>query len=379
MPKIADTALATSLPALDICKGFALFPDLGTARAGININTATSKLIDIKTPILTWRITLGVDLSLMAGVCGPAYGTIMRYSAIDYDATRLTMALDSDQTDAGLIFGLGLAINYTFQLETISMRWVSDGWNSRLESSWQLTENSRFTVNFDLLGMLLEFILGKLGKVGQKIQQVQNVFQAIGGSFAIYGSETDVIASGRGKYTVSPQLDLPINIIGLLKKIAAVDAVVTALEKINIFISVGPIITLVIPIDFEVTGYAVDSCRYTGALTWTDDGVTAAYASGTVPGEAKQLSVDIRHVAAQRFGLKVGIFFDFNFLKVLSINKQVTYDMPDLLKLGIKFNPVTNTLSNKAGGQTVSLAAMTSGSDEDEYEVVFAACGRESS
>lgn len=372
MPKIADTALATSLPALDICKGFALFPALGTARAGVNINTATSKLIDIKTPILTWRITLGVDLSLMAGVCGPAYGTIMRYSAIEYDATKLTMALDSDQTDAGLIFGLGLAINYTFQLETITMRWVSDGWNSRLESSWQLTENSRFTVNFDLLGMLLEFILGKLGKVGQKIQQVQNVFQAIGGSFAIYGSASDVIASGRGKYTVSPQLDLPINIIGLLKKIGAVDAVVTALEKINIFISVGPIITLVIPIDFQITGYAVDSCRYTGALTWTDDGVTAAYASGTVPGEAKQLSVDIRHVAAQRFGLKVGIFFDFNFLKVLSINKQVTYDMPDLLKLGIKFNPVTNTLSNKAGGQTVPLAAQTTALDENEYEVVFA-------
>ncbi|MGH7790213.1 MAG: hypothetical protein ACRERC_25320 [Candidatus Binatia bacterium] len=378
MPKIANTALATSLPALDICKGFALFPGLGAARAGININTATSKLIDIKTPILTWRITLGVDLSLMAGVCGPSYGTIMRYSDIEYDATKLTMALDSDQTDAGLIFGLGLAINYTFQLETITVRWISDGWNSRLESNWQLTDNTSFRINFDLLAMLLEFILGKLGKVGQKITQVQNVFQAIGGSFAIYGSESDVIASGRGKYTVSPQLDLPINIIGLLKKFAAVDAVVTALEKINIFISVGPIFSLVIPIDFQITGYAVDSGRYQ-SLTWTDDGVTATYSSGTVSGEAKQLSVDIRHVAAQRFGLKVGIFFDFNFLKVLSVNKQVTYDMPDLLKFGIKFDPVTNTLSNKAGGQTVPLAAMTSALDENEYEVVFASCGHASS
>ena len=60
MPKIADTVLATSLPAVDICKGFALFPGLGTARAGVNVNTAASKLIDINTPILTWRITLGL-------------------------------------------------------------------------------------------------------------------------------------------------------------------------------------------------------------------------------------------------------------------------------------------------------------------------------
>ena len=52
----------------------------------------------------------------MAGVCGPAYGTIMRYTDIEYDATKLKMGLDSDQTDAGLIFGLGLAINYSFQL-----------------------------------------------------------------------------------------------------------------------------------------------------------------------------------------------------------------------------------------------------------------------
>lgn len=372
MPKIANTALATSLPALDICKGFALFPGLGTARAGVNINTATSKLIDIKTPILTWRITLGVDVSLMAGVCGPAYGTIQRYTDIEYDGTKLTMGLDSDQTDAGLIFGLGLAINYTFQLETITVRWVSDGWNSRLESNWQLTENTGFTINFDLLALLLEFILGKLGKVGNKIQAVQNVFQAAYGSFSIYGSESDVIASGKGKYTVSPQLDLPINIIGLLRKIAAVDAVVTALEKISIFISVGPIVSLVIPVDFEITGFAVDGGRYNQSLTWTEDGVTANYTSGVVPDVAQNLSVDIKHVAAQRFGLKVGVFFDFNFLKVLSVNKQVTYDMPDLLKLGLKFTPVMNTLSNKAGGQTVPLRAMDMAMEDNEYEVVFA-------
>src|SRR5262245_14990889 len=307
----------------------------------------------------------------MAGVCGPAYGTIQRYSDIEYDATKLKMGLDSDQTDAGLIFGLGLAINYSFQLQTLTLRWIDDGWNSRLESNWKLTENTSFRINFDLLGLLLEFILGKLGGVGQRIQQVQNVFQAIGGSFAIYGSESDVIAAGRGKYTVSPQLDLPINIIGLLKKIAAVNAVVTALEKINIFISVGPMFTLIIPVDFEITGYAVDGVRYDKALTWTETGVTATYNSGTVPGVAQRLSVDIRHVAAQRFGLKVGIFFDFNFLKVLSINKQMTYDMPDLLKFGLRFAPITNTLSNKAGSQVQASAADIE-LDDNEYEVVFA-------
>ena len=371
MPKIADTALATSLPSIDICKGFALFPGVANARAGVNLNTATSKLIDINTPILTWRITLGADVSLMAGVCGPAYGTIMRYKDIEYDATKLKMTLDSDQTDAGLIFGLGLTINYSFQLETLTFRWIDDGWNSRLQSNWQLTERTGFRINFDLLAILLEIILGKLGKVGQKIAQVQNVFQAIGGSFSIYGSESDVIASGGGKYTVSPQLDLPINIIGLLRKIAGVDAVISALEKINIYISVGPIISLLIPVDFQITGYAVDGVRYDKSLAWTEDGVTATYASGTVSDVAKQLSVDIRHVAGQRFGLKVGIFFDFTFLKVLSVNKQATYDMPDLLKFGLKLNTITNTLSNKAGSQSLGLD-QTVQLDENEYEVVFA-------
>ncbi len=55
MPRISDTVLATSLPTVDICKGLALFPDVPNARAGINVNSGVSKLIDIKTPILTWR------------------------------------------------------------------------------------------------------------------------------------------------------------------------------------------------------------------------------------------------------------------------------------------------------------------------------------
>jgi hypothetical protein len=42
VPKIANTVLATSLPSIDICKGLALFPGLGTARAGVNVNTAAS-------------------------------------------------------------------------------------------------------------------------------------------------------------------------------------------------------------------------------------------------------------------------------------------------------------------------------------------------
>jgi hypothetical protein len=372
VPRISDTVLATSLPAVDICKGLALFPDVPNARAGVNVNTATAKLIDIKTPILTWRITLGADVGLMAGVCGPAYGTIMRYTDIEYDATKLTMTLDSDQTDAGLVFGLGLTINYQFQLETLSVRWIDDGWNSRLESNWQLTDNTSFRITFDLLAILLEIILGKLGKVGQKITQIATVFPTIGGSFSIYGSESDVIAGGGGKYTVSPQLDLPINIIGLLKRIPAVDAVVTALEKINTYLAVGPIISLLIPVDFQITGYAVDGIRYDKSLKWADGGVTATHASGTVAEPAKRLSVDIRHVAAQRFGLKVGIFFDFTFLKVLSVNKQVTYSMPDLLKFGLKFNPITNTLANKAGSQTLDPATMALELDESEYEVVFA-------
>ena len=59
---------------------------------------------DINTPILTWRITLGCDVSLMAGVCGPAYATIQRYTDIEDDGATLKLGLDSDQTDAGLVF-----------------------------------------------------------------------------------------------------------------------------------------------------------------------------------------------------------------------------------------------------------------------------------
>ena len=47
-------------------------------------------------------------------------------------------------------------------------------------------------------------------------------------------------------------------------------------------------------------------------------------------------------------------------------------DMPDLLKFGLKFNPVTNTLANKAGSQTLARNVMDVELDDTAYEVVFA-------
>lgn len=373
MPQIDPTVLATSYPDIDICKGFALFPGVTNARAGISKNASISKLVDIKpTAILTWRLSLGLSVGVTAGVCGPAYGTIMSFKDIDYDNQRLAMTLESDKTDAGLIWGFSVNFNFFFELDTLSVRWIDDGWNSRLESTWQISSQTSFDVTFDLFGFILELITGKLGKAGDRIQKVQDVFQAGGGSYAIFGSEEDVIAEGEGRYTVSPSLDLPINIIGLLKKIPVVGAATAALEKIGISLSVGPIISLLIPVDFAIAGFGVDGAEYTGPITWTDDGLVATYRQGAVPPAASQLSVSIQHVAARRFGLKIGIFFDFNFLKVFSVNQQFTYDMPDLLKIGPKFDTITNKLSNKAGSKSVGFDPLHQELDENEYEVVFA-------
>ncbi len=373
MPQINDTVLATSLPVPDICKGFALFPTISNVRAGISINQSQNKLIELKpTAFVAWRISLDAGITILAGLCGPAYATILHFKDIVYDNTGLEMTLDSDITDAGLIFGLSLSINFSITVDTLSMRWIDDGWNSRLVSEWKASTNTGFNITFDLLAILLEIILGKLGKAGHKIAKVPEVFQAVGGSFSIYGSEEDVIAAGKGSYTVSPQLDLPINIIGLLKKFAVVKAVVDGLEKLSIYLAVGPIFSLLIPVDYKIVGYQVDGASYS-PVTWGEDGVTrATYSSGAVPAAASQLGVRIEHVAARRFGLKVGLFFDFSFLKVLSLNKQVTVDMPDLLKFGPKFTPITNTLSNKAGSQTLGFDPLRLDTDEEEYEVVFA-------
>jgi hypothetical protein len=374
MPNIPRTTLGTSDP-VNICKGFALFPQIGTLRAGVQLGNTTGTIFNVpSTNLLAFRFALNASYSFFLGVCGPAYG--IRFDADgSYDNNTISLQVANDQTAAGLIFGLTFGVGFSATLDKLQIRWIQDGWKSRLAASFEPALNINFDFKIDAVALVLEQILGKLSKgnnskVVNGISKAGDVLPSLLGSYSIYGSESNAIGSTRGKVTVSPTVDLPINIVALLKLIPKVGAAIAAIEAAAFQISAGPVFSLVVPVDIQINSFQVDGATY-GNLSWTDSGrVTGTYAGGPVPASPGQLGATLQHTPAPRFEYKVGVFVTVTFIKIFSVGATINTTVPDVLNLKPNFGTFTNTVSNPVG-RGLGFAPLHDPMEGDDFEVVI--------
>lgn len=374
MPPIAKTLLATSLP-VNLCQGFALFPALGTARAGLTLNTKGNKIVDIpETTILAFRVSLSASVSLFLGVCGPSYG-IALFAEGSYTASQMSLKITDDDTQAGFIFGVDLQFKLNATARVITYQWLEDGWNSRIRSTWSQALEANFDIKLDIIGLVLKFILGKLAKdnkggIANGIKNVGSVLPVLG-SYAIFGDSSTTTIANTGRVTVRPRLNIPINIVPLLKKIPKVGEVLTALKKVKIEPSFGPQISLTIPVTVRIIGFGVDNATYQNGLTWDGKGnVVAGYSSGTVPASAKLIDMALTNAIDSRFGVEFGVFFNLKIIKIISIGASYLFDVSEVLNIVPDLEAHLNTLEATVGVTHPSGMGRIP-APEDDIEVVF--------
>jgi hypothetical protein len=373
VPPIAKTLIATSLP-VDLCRGFALFPDLGVARAGITVNGSITEIFNLaETTIIAFRASFNLSGGLFIGMCGPSYA-IALFAEGQYTASQLSLAVTGDDTQAGFLFGFNVSAKFTARAQVINLRWFTDGWNSRIQSEWIDAFDRTFDFKLDVVELVIRLLLNKLAKdnrasVSYNLLKAADVLPLLG-SYSIFGQSVDAIGSGRGRITVRPRVNLPINIAPLLKKIPKVGAVIKVLKKAGFTFSFGPLFTLTIPVTIRVVGFGVDDATYQTNLTWDNAGnVVARYTSGNVPAAAQEIDMGLSNAIDSRFGFHLGVFANLKFLKVFNIGATYSIDIGPFLNIVPDFDSHLNTLTSTVGVTNPFQARIPS--EEEDVEVAF--------
>lgn len=378
MPAVPNTLLATSNP-VDICRGFALFPALGTARAGVSTAAPFNRVIDIdRIEAVVFAFSLGVGFGVQIGMCGPAYGIAMTVDAF-YNEASASVGIQRDQTSAGFFFGFSVRVEITGGLEALEgIEWSGDRWASSPVARWSSALDIDLAFEIDLISLILSFIVGRLGedsRTGTVIDTANTVLPITGQTFSLLDTARNEINSSQGRYTVSPRIDIPINIATLVARSSApLKAALKALEKTGSEIAFGPQISIIFPIDFWIAGFEIDTAQYYTNPRWGDIGVVLSRTGGRVPAVPRRITVAIRHTAGARIGLAVGIFFNFTFFKVFSAGATWQIELPNLLNLNPSPRTIENRISNAVGQRTVGFDPLRRDDQElatEEYEVVF--------
>ncbi len=388
MTTISKTRIATS-PALDICQGFALFPKIGTIRAGRTFSAPPGKhiLATGRKTILLWQFACTVDYQVFAGICGPAYATLFDVSGdIDGDTARLTVGLD--QAAAGVFAGLTVFFPYHFEVRSGTVHWtLKRGFYTTWKKSWDKQDK----VKIDVLKEIVNFIQKKLkdntedgdstikqqkenmkGKSQEKKKQEgqpdekeedekEQDKDVEVSSFAIY-NQTEGQFAKTGEMTPTPTFELPIDMVPYVEVLTAIDA---ALKVVWGGFQLGPRLDFIVPVHIRPSAVQLDMTRLTPPKI-SNGTLTMNGAAGI--DAPKDITFEMTHKTEFRFG--VALFTKISACKLFSFDKATPrLVLNDLLGVKIETRDYCNFLTSAVGDMT---ASKTVGACADEQlAVVF--------
>lgn len=346
MPTIPATRLSTPTTigsALDLCQGFALYP-IGTVRAGVSAENMKIPLVNTAVkvgPGSAASVSVRLTCGFYAGICGPAYATNLTVQG-SADPTSIALDATDSETFAGLEIGLGLILNYKFDLAGWAVPDIS------VEDSKEL----------DLIGILIEYFLGKLGDGEEDEAGLPS-----GASFAARKISFGGLAAA-GTVSLRPEFFILIN---LLQFIPQLKPIIVFLKQVGGSLDIGPTINLVLPVTVRVDKVRTDGHEYT-----VSGGSSKLTGNRTGPSSAgpAELEVVLTHQSSVEFGFGLG--FEFKVLKFFSIAQHTKpIDILKLVKLHTTTSPISNTLQGAFGAQGVAGFRHAAGGGESGYEIHF--------
>jgi hypothetical protein len=339
MVDINRTELATSDP-LDLCKGFALFPDVGTVRAGISSGQHGGTILSKSASLLVLRGNFSFAYEVLMGVCGPSYAIKFDLEGTG-DGKQIDMKVSNDSMWAGFFIG----ITIQFPMSGKVQYWKPDHWYTPWKGHWHDIGSFSIDPRIDLLGVILFAIIKILGD-DSALSKINNFVPGLVGSWGFTGYNSTNFVAGDGTMTAEPVMNIPINILPLIPAVGEIDK---TLSEIGLKIASGPNIGIGIPVHTSLTKVDLDSHAYDG-LAWNSSGFTAS-GDDDVPDSPSQMSVRVTHTPDLTF--LIGWFASASLFKLFRISATLNFDVLGILGITIKLGTYNNTLSNTVGSLAV--------------------------
>lgn len=338
---IPATELATSDP-LDLCKGLAIFPKLGTVRAGIASSSVFHTLLSKSVTILAWRGSASLAYDLFFGICGPSFAVKFRLEGSGSGKT-LDMTVSDDSMEAGMFIGASLSLPISVSLQ----EWWPDHWYTPWRGSWH--DKGGFSINprVDLLGVILYLILKALDD-DSAFKKINNFLPGLIGSWGMIGHAQGGFSRDRGTMRASPSFNVPVNILPLIPEAGEV---VRGLKDIGLSVATGPQFGIGVPVTLELESVELDFFPYQ-ISQWTSDDSFRCEGSFPVASHAALLATHFSHEPGLTF--TVGWFGSLSLWKLFRISGSVSIDILGMLGIHIDLGKHQNSLGNFVGHTSVS-------------------------
>jgi len=365
MTKINKTLIATSAP-ISVCKGLALFPQIGTSRAGVSASGTTGSIFSTKDTLLLWRLTADAGYDVFMGLCGPAYAVEMDVEG-EADKGQVELTVSGDELQAGFFFGLTVGLHFSIDLEQYTTRIVWKGWHSHLESKWENVASIGPSIEVDMIDLILTVILLALEESGQEdtlLQKVDKFTPKLLGSWGMYDEQKNTFVENGGKMVAKPTFNIPIDITSMVPALKAVNE---SLKAFFCHFGTGPQIGVQIPVTVELNKIKLDSTEYAD-LSFSK-GKVSGKTAGTDPSAPKELGLTLNHTP--NFDLTLGVFASLQICKLFNVSGSVSIPILSMLGISPKLGTYSNDLKNDIGSESVASCGCGSLKGARLVEVIF--------
>ena len=152
------THLATSDP-LSICNGFALFPGIGTVRAGVSSKETFGTLRRYQ----QIRCSTGARSRSSITSCSSESAVRPTRSGWTLWSTRkngqVVLTVSGDELQAGFFFGINFQIGVTINLQQYTPHAVWKHWHPSLQWKWDQVASANVSIKFDVIDVIRTVIV----------------------------------------------------------------------------------------------------------------------------------------------------------------------------------------------------------------------------
>ncbi len=332
--------IGTSDP-INLCQGFALFPDTDV-RTGIAQNDQTTTVLNTDPTILLWKFSAKAGYTLFMGVCGPAYALLFSVPKLQWaDADgrqQVQMQVSDDDLQAGFFVGFTIDLNLNFSIkESVAVHWYTP-WKRK----WEKKFSFNFDLKFDLINLILTVILKILeedGKTDTFLQKVNNITPNLLGTWGMFDEKKNQFAGNAGTLEVDPAFTVPINLVPYIPGLSEIDK---GLQAILGYLRAGPSVGISIPTTVTLDKINIDGNAYPISNVGSSGNVTAE-GSDEIAATPETVGVELEHKPG--FDIDFGVFAAVGVLKLFNLSASYSFPVLGLLGITVSAGPFSNMLS----------------------------------